>query len=237
MCQNQNRVYLGGIDAAAGTAYWTRPDCKLWSCEECAEVNSRRWQAIVAEGIKEYQLLGITDCGFVIMTCRGYHSTFQQTLDVWRKNWPKFHARMKRKYPNMKYVYLPELHKDGRMHQHALASGGMSTRWLKDNAYGCGFGYIARSEELVSVTHAVFYVTKYITKSLVYGTKWPVHLHRVRTSLHWPKVPQETPEMPVSVEFKPIPADHWQEVHDEWIRLGLIVTDIKTGEIEGIGRF
>jgi hypothetical protein len=234
MCDTENRVYLAQVDSVARTVLWTRPDCHLWSCEDCAEINKRRWTAIVAHGIEEYQAKGVADWRFVTITSNGKLATFNQTLWVWREAWPKLYARMKRSFPAMKYVYLPEKHQNGRLHMHGIMSAGMSTRWLKDNAPYCGFGYKSESEEILSVPLACFYVLKYVTKSLTERAYWPKSLHRVRTSQKWPKSQLEPFVKDLDGIWKTISATEWLERSAKLIREGYEFTNVKTGERDGV---
>lgn len=198
----------------------------MWSCPDCAEINKRRWVAITCEGIKYYQAQGQPDWHFVTITSAGYHKTFNATLLAFRKNWPKYYSRWKRASPNLHYVLLPEHHKDGRLHVHALTSADLSTRWYKDNGAECGLGYMNDARPLESLAKAAFYVTKYVTKSLGVHA-WPKSLHRVRTSSKWPKTPKlESAEQWEVVQFQEFPEKlrNWEIMH--WR-----VIDIKSGEI------
>jgi len=116
---------------------------------------------------------------------------------------------------------------------HGLISAGLSTRWLKDNARSCGFGYKAEAEEPLSVQLACYYCLKYITKTLQYGAQWPKSLHRVRTSHKWPKSPVSADFEPIAGDFKMFTANDWPVTSAKLIREGFVFTNIKTGEIEG----
>ena len=203
MCQTANRVYVYGIDHEARVFYWGRPDCKLWSCPDCAEVNKRRWMAIVAEGIKEYQEKGETEWRFITLTARGDRRGWETSLHDFRQRWPKLHARMNRRWGKHPYVLLPERHRDGTYHMHGIFAGCITTRWLKDASASCGFGYKADAQPLSSHIQAVAYVLKYVTKSLQNGTLWPKSLHRVRTSHKWPKQALER-EIDLPVPLQPM---------------------------------
>jgi len=230
MCTTESRAYLVDVDSVGRSVRFMRPPCKMWGCPECAEDNKRKWQAVIAEGIKYYQANGETEWHFITITSSGKLTTFTQTLYVWRKAWPKLYTRMKRRQPIMHSVYLPEKHKNGRLHFHAISTFGGGERWLKDNAYMCGLGFKAESEELVSIPHAVSYVSKYITKSLDVGAYWPRSLHRVRTSQHWPKTPYEA-ENVIEGLFKPMPADRFASLLSKWREAGWHVIDAHSGEL------
>lgn len=231
MCVTPNRVYLVEVNHDLGLVRFMRPDCHLWACEECAEVNKRRWTAIVAEGIKSYQAEGLTQWRFVTVTSHEALSSFNQTLYVWKRAYPKLYARLKRKQPDIKYVFLPEKHKDGRLHFHALISHPIETRWWKDNARSCGLGYKAESVEPLSIAKACFYVLKYITKSLQAGSSWPKHFHRVRVSRNWPKLPEG--ELPVEQQglYSRVAATEWREKVEAWREAEYRIIDVRTGEI------
>jgi hypothetical protein len=234
MCVTENRVYIAGVDPVAHVLLWSRPDCHLWGCEDCAEINKKRWTAIVAHGIEIYQSQGITDWRFVTITSHEKLKTFNQTLWVWRKAWPQLSARMRRQFTGMKYAYLPEKHLTGRLHMHGIVSGGMSTRWLKDNARQCGFGYKAESEEPLEVGLAAFYCLKYISKSLAERAYWPKSLHRVRTSQKWPKSQFDAITRDLEVYMQPISASDWPEKSARYIREGYVLINTSTGERDGV---
>lgn len=234
MCETKNRIFLAGENAAIRTLYWSRPDCHLWSCADCAEINKKRWTAIVAHGIEVYQDQGVTDWRFVTITSHEKLKTFNQTLYVWREAWPKLSTRMRREFKGLKYVFLPEKHISGRLHMHALASGGMSTRWLKDNARECGFGYKNESDEPLSIALSAFYCLKYITKSLTERSYWPKSLHRVRTSQKWPKTPIEPYGKDLGVSMQPIGSGKWTDYYYNLKQAGWKIINIETGESEGV---
>lgn len=232
MCVTANRVYLVQVDSARSQVRFQRPDCHLWSCPDCAAVNSRRWQAIVAEGIKAYQQAGQTDWFFITLTDAEWNDTFHKSLLSWRKNWPKLYARMKRREANIRYVLLPERHKDGRIHMHMISTCALPQRFWKDNARACHLGYMAKSEGLVSIPQAVFYVTKYITKSLAGGSYWPKSLHRVRVSFGWPRAKQAEKTALPEGDWKIYSPERFEQARQVWLSTGLTVIDCRTGELE-----
>jgi len=117
---------------------------------------------------------------------------------------------------------------------HAIASGGMSTRWLKDNARECGFGYKAESEEPLSVALSAFYCLKYITKSLTERNYWPKSLHRVRTSQKWPKTQIEPFSRDLEVSMHPITSGKWTDYYYNLKSEGWKIVNVETGETEGV---
>jgi hypothetical protein len=115
----------------------------------------------------------------------------------------------------MRYIMVPERHRDGRLHIHALTDTPLTTRWWKDNGAGCGLGYIAEEEAVRSAGMAAGYVAKYLAKMLA-GHGWPRGFHRVRTSRNWPREVQEK-ELPgwsfltFTSEIEANESEYWHE--------------------------
>ena len=203
-CQTETRSVLKGIDHETGTIYLYQPRCKMWSCPSCAGINKLLWQAKIGSGYDYYSGQGITDWRFITITAHAKNKTAQQCLYVFPKAWAKLSARMRRKYKGMKYVILPEHHKNGRVHWHMIASHGIEHRWLKDNAANCGLGFMSESKEVEDNIRAIMYVSKYIGKSLI-DQEWPENLRRIRTSQKWPELlPDEN--------YEPLELD-WSYLH------------------------
>jgi len=125
--------------------------------------------------------------GFVTITSHEKLKTFEATQAVWRKSWPVLYAALKRHNRNLEYFIVPERHKDGRMHIHALWTANVSQKWLKDNARKRGLGYQCKIKKVENAGQAVRYVTKYVGKSL--GADVPQRTRRVIVSQGWPEVP------------------------------------------------
>lgn len=193
-CQTLKRPVLKAYDDAQKRFVLYQPRCKMWKCAPCAHVNKRLWQAKIGYGYEVYSAQGIDDWRFVTITARGYHKTCEECLLAWKQSWPKLSSRMRRAFKHMKYVLLPEHHKDGRVHWHMIASGGMTTRWIKNNAYTTGLGYIGEAKPVRDSWQAIHYVSKYITKTIG-SEQWPHNLRRIRTSQNWPVLPPAN-EMP-----------------------------------------
>ena len=101
----------------------------------------------------------------------------------------------------MKYALLPEQHKDGRLHMHMLIGAAIKKRWLKDNAFASGAGFMADSEPLTSGKRGAYYVSKYVGKSL--GVEqWPVKFRRIRTSQKWPEVNFDVGEDEIALDWR-----------------------------------
>ena len=166
-----------------------RADCGLWTCSECAHKNQNRWRWRIALG-SESILAENTTLRFVTITTHEKTRALEVAIPVWRDAWKKLHQRMKYhagKRPE--YVMLPERHEKEGLHMHMLVAADLNKRWWKDHSRECGLGFQADSRLVKSVGLAVWYVTKYVSKSAPDGG-WPENFHRVRVSHGWPKPPE-----------------------------------------------
>lgn len=79
--------------------------------------------------------------------------------------------KLKSKFPDIKYILVPELHKDGAIHFHGIFShlsvsyAGFYHRQhvYHDDLFTFGFSDVTYIRDVVNVSH---YITKYITKDL-----------------------------------------------------------------------
>jgi len=124
---------------------------------------------------------------FVTITSHEKLATFEATERVWKHAWSTLYAALKRQKNNLCYMIVPERHKDGRMHVHALWNAGVSQRWLKNNARKRGLGYQCKILHVSAEGHAQKYVVKYVGKDL--GNDTPPHFRRVRVSNNWANIP------------------------------------------------
>jgi hypothetical protein len=159
----------------------------MWSCPACAEVNKLQWCARVAEGYEKYVSDGVGDWRFWTVTSHEKNKTMSQCLYVWPRAWAKFSRRIRYHHPGIRYVLLPEQHKDGRLHIHAIASHGVTKRFVKDHGRKSGLGYKNDAEVIRDRSRCVWYVTKYLNKSIAL-TSWPSNFRRIRTSQKWPQL-------------------------------------------------
>jgi hypothetical protein len=164
----------------------SRADCDSWNCDECAERMKSNWVARARWGYSQFVTEGLS-VDFVTITSHEKLDNFAQTEYVWRSAWSTLYAALKRKSKRLEYMVIPERHKDGRMHVHALWTANVSERWLKDNARKRGLGYKATISRVDNVSKAASYVTKYIGKDL--GKDAPKHFRRVRVSRNFPAIP------------------------------------------------
>lgn len=153
-----------------------------------------QWAARIGQGYESYVLAGIVEWRFITITSNPKLKSYAATMWVWPKAWAKLSARMRRAYTGIRYVLIPELHKDGRLHIHMIASGGMTTSWLKKNAPYCGLGFMNEADRIEDVSRAIWYVVKYVSKGLDVND-WPRSFRRIRTSQQWPALDEETPEI------------------------------------------
>lgn len=89
------------------------------------------------------------------------------------------------------------------MHFHAIIALPITTRWLKDNAAACGFGYMDDAKEVWSEGGVTGYVVKYLAKTLTLA-EIPPRTRRVRTSRHWPREDHIPPENWTFVPLKQV---------------------------------
>jgi hypothetical protein len=182
---------MKAFDPDAKKLYLYMVKCKSWYCAHCGHVNKLQWIAKVSEGIDEYYSRGVTDWMFCTVTSHPKLVTRGQCLWVEPKAWKKLWSRINYHHDKVYYVYIPELHKNGRVHWHMLISGGIVESWWKKHAPATGFGYMFDSQPVRDGYHSVLYVTKELSKSLSIS-KWPRNLRRIRTSQNWPQIaPQE----------------------------------------------
>lgn len=129
---------------------------------------------------------------FVTLTSHEKLPTFAATEKVWREAWPTIYNAIKRRNTDFDYMIIPEKHKNGRMHVHALWTAGTPKRELKDIVRKRGLGYKLDVSAIVSSLDAQKYVIKYVGKSLGEGV--PKKFHRVRVSQNWPVVSRPNTE-------------------------------------------
>lgn len=188
-CTTPNRPFFVRLDTDGREAKLIRPRCGMWRCKPCSEMNAFRWSARAAFGISEYMKKG-ERFWFVTLTSHEKLKTRQATQRVFQLAFPKLYKRMKRACPNLIYISIPEQHKNGRLHVHILINHGFGKKWLKDNGRECGLGYKADESEIDDVGQVIAYVVKYLGKQ-VGLTLWSAGFRRVRTSAHFPNLPEQ----------------------------------------------
>jgi len=219
---------LIGWDDDQKRALVSRANCDSWECAECATRMSEKWGMRAYLGARKIQSQG-DQLDFVTITSHEKLTTFSACEHVWSKTWNSLYQAIKRQKPNFQYMIVPEKHKDGRMHVHALWNGSVSKKWLKDNARKRGLGYQCEIIHITNTRHVAKYVTKYIGKSL--GCDMPTKFRRVRVSNDWADIPQ--PNTPASsLRWEYIGSNGGlQIVYDECQSKGITLIDQKTGQI------
>lgn len=187
-CISENRTVVRAFDADEKTFYLFMTRCKSWYCPYCGHVNKLQWIAKVSHGIDYYREHGIDEWMFCTVTSHPKLKTRDNCLWVEPKAWKKLWSRVRYHHGKVRYTYIPELHKNGRVHWHMLMSGGIEKSWWKKHAPSCGFGYMFDSQPVRDGENSVLYVTKELGKSLAIST-WPRKLRRIRTSQKWPLLP------------------------------------------------
>lgn len=238
-CTTPNRPFLRGVNHDERRAVFFRPRCKMWACPYCAEVNKKLWTfrafhgAAVLSGTEP--LLGNTtnfasareefassQCAikpqdslmsFLTLTSHRDLGPAASTA-VFGSAWNNLLRRARHSGSQGQYFMVPERHKDGRLHAHAIETFNLGTRWWKDNAAEVGLGYIAEEAVARSAAGAAYYAGKYLAKSLDVAT-WPRGWRRVRTSRGWPKAPDK--EQPPGWVWLPLPRD--ETLAAAWQRL------------------
>ncbi len=186
-CTKEWRPVLKGTDYEKAITYLLQPRCKMWDCPYCAELNKSEWRRRVSEGVEWYRMFQMREWRFVTITSHPKLKTRSQTLYVWPKAWAKLSRRMRYKFAALRYVLLPEQHKDGRLHIHMICNAAITRPWLKTHCPACGLGYKVDTQEIHSGSATFKYVTKYLNKAIA-DTQWPRSFRRVRTSQRWPKL-------------------------------------------------
>ena len=187
-CTTYYRPVLKAYNETENLIYLYQPRCKMWACPYCAAINRSYWCKRAVAGIEHYRQQGVDGWTFVTITSHEKNKTLGKCLFVWPKGWAKLSSRIRYHHKGIKYLLIPEQHQDGRLHIHALASHGITTRFLKDNARACGLGYMGESEALGDARYAGYYCAKYLGKQTEIAD-WPGNFRRIRSSQKWPHPP------------------------------------------------
>lgn len=217
---------LIGWEDGAKRVLVARANCDSWACEDCRQRMAERWAFRAAFGADAILRRG-ERLDFVTITSHEKLPDFAATERVWRSAWAALYAALKRVKPDLEYMIVPEKHKSGRMHVHALWNAGVSQRWLKNNARKRGLGYQCKVVNIDGARGAQKYVVKYVGKDL--GSDVPPHFRRVRVSSGWADIPE--PDTPLA-------ALRWEYVgtngalsvvYEECQAKGIAMIDVATG--------
>jgi len=206
-CPRDDTPVLFGYHAETKRAISFKTACKRWDCPYCGEVNRFRWSLRAAVGAREFVQAGKM-LRFHTLTFPGWMQQ-NETLQRWRASWPKLSSRWRRAVDDLEYMYIHEQHNDGRLHVHMISTSSLNTRWWKENAPACGFGYIVEEEDVRCNVAVAAYAFKHLGSDFVAAdsvsretsvraraemTKqaamhhWPKGWRRVSTSRGWPSL-------------------------------------------------
>lgn len=175
--------------------------CKRWSCPDCAKTNSDMWCLRATVGAQALIESG-HNIALVTVTAHERHSV-SRAVERLPSQWDGLRRKWQKSGEKPEYLLIPEVGKRGHFHIHLLTTGTRGTRWWKDTARSCGFGWSNDESDPVCDAHRVgFYAGKYLAKQLKQDL-WKKGFHRVRTSRGWPKVPPLPPfDMGAFIPFK-----------------------------------
>lgn len=201
-CVAPRRPILRAVNSTLQQVVFFRPLCKSWNCPYCAPRRATMWQIRAVTGVQVFRDLG-RPVDFVTVTSHEKLSA-SASQAVLGSAWNKLRTRLSRDGgDDVEYFAVPEQHKNGRWHLHAIVTVQLKKRWWKDNARECGFGFQSDVQEVKSLGGVGSYVSKYLTKSLEIENA-PRRFRRVRLSHGWPEQPKyEKPGW----EFSKLPGD------------------------------
>lgn len=221
LCEMPRRPFLLAVFMRHKAVLFFQPSCKQWKCPACAQSNRKRWALRAHYG---YTVLAADSCPLYFATVTSHEKirTVAESQRVFRDAWPDLRKRMNRAAPGLAWFGIPEHHRDGVLHFHFITDAPLQERWLKDNARGVGFGYMADVELIQSAWRTAGYVLKYLGKDLGL-LNWPKFYRRVRTSRNWPALPER--ELPPDVDIIKIPAhETLAEVVDTYRKRGYAIS-------------
>lgn len=185
-CPNLRVPRLLSYNPDLGRAAVWRPACKMWNCAYCGGINRSRLRSRMSLGYEYFAKQGHLVEFLTITSHEKLGASGSERF--WPGAWNRLSCRLRRKVPAVEYAFVPERHKDGRMHAHGLVTDAPGLRWWKDNARACGFGYQADRQEVESEGVAG-YIAKYTGKSLQ-NSNFRKGFRRYRMSQGWPKLPE-----------------------------------------------
>jgi len=165
VCDAPGRPLLRAVSPSRRKVLYYKPRCKSWHCAACAVINARMWTVRIYQATEAL----IADGEAISFTTLTTHEklTPEASWRLFYPAWKRLLQRVRRAAGAGEYVMIPEAHQSGRMHVHMLDTWNLKTRWWKDNARGCGMGYMAESEFAETPGGAAHYAAKYLTKAIV----------------------------------------------------------------------
>lgn len=157
--------------------------CKSWYCQYCADLNRKRWMAVLLNHVFDSRVGGVNWSWFTLTANSNAHASedTQASLRNISQSWGKLMKRLRRKYGKFEYCRVYEKHKSGHYHLHCMAgfwwddlvarnkgkkSEYSDSRWLKATAKKLGMGYMTHAANIEGdkAGQVVSYVVKYMTK-------------------------------------------------------------------------
>lgn len=180
-------MMMTAINERIGVGVIFKTRCKMWSCPDCAKINADMWCLRATWGAQQFIEHG-QNIALVTVTAHERH-TLSRAVEKLPHQWNKLRNHWQRSGEKPSYLMIPEVGKRGHFHIHLLTTGLRGTRWWKDTARSCGFGWSNDESDPVCTSARVgYYAGKYLAKQLN-NNIWKKGFHRVRTSLDWPKLP------------------------------------------------
>lgn len=227
MCSNPKSPFLMRVSNEERRVYWFRADCKLWSCDECAEKRKTLVASRAFRGAEYFAKIGFP-VQFTTLTCHRKVRTRDESIKRWRQSWPRLRKRVSRRCDEFHYGCFPEQHQDGTMHIHVLETSGLAERVYKDHCAAIGLGFIADVQEMEHPGKVAKYVTKYMSKAIEI-TDWPTGFHRFRFSRQWPDADvMDTPEALWEVYLS---APAFDDEIRHWQRQRFSIVNTRSGEL------
>jgi len=256
-CPNYSQSIVS--DTEHGSKLIARTRCKMWSCDYCAKINRKLWQARIMNQVKID-----TDKKWYFWTITlapWDHDGTLHSIQIWRNVWDKLIKTLKRKLGRFNYLRVFEEHKDGTLHVHMLADESYDdveiiTELNEDETKNTrhhsaefkklllkyGLGYIhdiqpITDKKKINAVHALVasYVTKYLTKNIQSQIRVLLkkndmgRIRLIQTSQNWAQVKQQIKSDWTIGDIK------LYEAHDIWKNGGKIVdinNDIELEEID-----
>lgn len=186
------------------TVVMARLRCKSWQCPHCAGANRTEWRKFLLKKLPRVA----SDWWFITLTAHENNREAGASLANIRTRIDRLMKRVQRVWGKIQYVRVYETHKKGAFHCHLVCSGlssgverqtarngvefyrpcvwrkaagvlSLRTYWRK-TCRNLGMGYMVDVQTLESVSEALRYVTKYLTKDAQnFVCK---HLRRVQTT-------------------------------------------------------
>jgi len=187
VCSRTNRTRIKAFNSNLKQAVIFPPSCKMWDCPVCGPKNAYKARLRASVGYERFVEAGRR---FDFLTVTPHERlTASASIPIMSTAWNKLNVRIKRaSQETFDYFLIPELHKSGKCHFHALVNVELKKKWWKDNARACGMGYQNDLQEVNEIGGVGGYLTKYLAKMLQ-SSNFPKGFRRIRASHSWPALP------------------------------------------------